>query len=104
MSGDRKGADSGSKSAIIKRYKNRQPDFTDSFTMEYRIESSGITVRCLEHPPDPHGYAPHRTHLYGNGRLDVGPRLPRTLEEAEAMARHWMPRFSIYVRTGNFPM
>jgi len=93
-------------SEIVKHYENRQGGYTDVYVMKFCRESSGIfTVWCVRHPADPHGKGATHHHLFDSGKLCQRQGYEsRSLEHAEAFAYWWMKRWSIYVRTGVFPM
>jgi len=93
-------------SSIEKTYENRQAGYTDRYKIEFRRESASyFTIWCLEHPADPYDKDVSHHHLYANGQLCQREGYEsRALEHAEAFAYWWMKRWSIYIRTGTFPM
>jgi hypothetical protein len=75
----------------------------------YRIDfrkgwlSGGYTMYCLSHPPCPYPLE-YAAHLLPHDRICVAAgREPRSIEQAKAIALHWMRGFSTYARTGIFP-
>jgi len=92
---------------MIKYFENRQSDYTDEYEIEFRWEATKgfFTLWCKRHPPDRYGKGVKVHHLYSTGQIcQTEGYEPRTLEVAEARAYWWMKRWSIYVRTGEFPM
>ena len=94
-------------SKVTKYFRNRGAGYTDVYRIEFEwLEHVRYFVMyCHEHPDDPHGKSPEHHHLMGSGKLcQRAGRESRTMEHAEAFAHWWMERYSIYVRTGTFPM
>src|SRR5687767_4368646 len=93
-------------SETIKHYENRQADYTHGYEMKFCRESAGyFAIWCLVHPADPHDKGVSHHHLYTTGKLCQRDGYEsRTFEHAEAFAFWWMKRWSVYVRTGMFPM
>ena len=92
---------------VTKHYQNRQANYTDRFEFEFRWEPSKgfYTVWCIHHPPDPQQKGHEIHHLGKDGMLCQRQGYEsRTFEHAEAYALWWAERWSIYVRTGEFPM
>jgi hypothetical protein len=91
---------------IVKHYENREAEYTDRYVIKYRQKSAGyFTIWCLRHPADPHDKSVAQHHLYDNGKLCQREGYEsRSFEHAEAFAHWWMKRFSVYIRTGLFPM
>jgi hypothetical protein len=86
-------------------FENRQPGYRDRYLMEFRDEGDHWTIWCHAHPPDPHGKSASEGHLLASGKLcQRSGHESTTLEHAEAFAHWWMERWSVYVRTGTFPM
>jgi hypothetical protein len=93
--------------SVKKHYQNRQADYTDRFDFDFRWEPDKrfYTIWCVGHPPDPHQKGEPIHHLGKNGLLcQRQGHESRTFEQAEAFALWWAERWSIYVRTGGFPM
>jgi hypothetical protein len=93
-------------SDIVKHYENRQEGYTDRYVIEFRRERAGyLTIWVLEHPNDPNEKSPSHHHLYDTGKLCQREGYEsRSFEHAEAFVHWWMKRWSMYVRTGTFPM
>ena len=94
-------------SSFTKYFQNRQAGYTDQYQMEFRYESDKgfYTIWCWEHPSDPYQKGEPVHHLGGDGKLcQKQGKESKSFEHAEAFAHWWMKRWSIYVRTGNFPM
>lgn len=100
--------------STIKRYENRQPGYTDPYTIRFYCDPApdyypdGVDrygIFCLNHPQNPYSDAEVHTHLDPKtGQICVAPgRMPHTMEMAEAIAYLWMRGYSQYIRTGKFP-
>jgi len=76
----------------------------DDYIVDYSEKSDGTyQMHVRRHPHDPYQRGPHVTHLYDNGSLCVtAGREPRSLGQAETIAKAWMESYSNYTRTGRF--
>lgn len=75
------------------------------FVIDYEPQSNGtIEMYARRHPQDRHGKSVTHHHLYNSKKICVSAgREPRSLSEAEAIAKAWAEGYSQYIRTGNFP-
>ena len=90
----------------IKWFDNVQAGYTDRYKFDYREQTDGsIAPYSLVYPSDPRNTSASKGHLLSGGKLCIreGHEF-YDLEEAVAYTHWWMKRWSIYVRTGEFPM
>ena len=83
----------------------RNSDNGDEYLIEYREEDDGTySIWAIESPRNPYSGNVEKHHLYESGKVCVeSSHTPRTMERAIALAVYWMNRYSVYVRTGQFP-
>ena len=86
----------------VKYYRNNTRQGTDKYAIEYAWNGSHYDLYAHSRPSNPYSSGVSTTHLYENSSqicVSSG-REPKTMDQAEKIARAFMDHFSQYVRDG----
>jgi hypothetical protein len=85
-----------------KYFRNSTSRGTDHYAVEYVWNEDHYDIYNTARPSNPYSSDPHKTHLYTstNEVCVAAGKEPKTVQEADRVARAFIDHYSTYVRDG----